>query len=164
MKSGPTVLFICLVALLTWGGCGVYTFNPRGSSSIETIAVEPFENETAEYGLADRMTELVVDEFIADGNIKVVSAAAAEVLLVGILKDYRRVVEKYDENDQVDEYKIVMDFEIALVNAEDQTDIWRENITQEGVYDAVEESEEIGQERAAGRLVEAVINKTTKSW
>lgn len=37
-------------------------------------------------------------------------------------------------------------------------------MNQEGVFDAVSETEEDGQSRAGARLVEAILNKTTKSW
>ncbi|MBD3257243.1 hypothetical protein GF377_02330 [candidate division GN15 bacterium] len=153
-----------LLALGSLGGCGVYTLNPRGQSTVSTMYVAPFDNETAEYGLADRLTEIIIDAFIADGSIRVVAESEAEAVLLGTLTNYERQVQKYDQNDQVETYKIVMDFDIVLRNAEDQSDIWKENLRQEGLYDAVEETEEDGQRRAGGWLVEAVLNRTTKSW
>ncbi|MCP4685375.1 MAG: LptE family protein [bacterium] len=145
-------------------GCGVYTFNPKGKSDISTIAVEPFENQTQEYGLTDRLTEVIIDAFISDGNLKIVPLEGADAVLAGTLLKYDRVVEKFDENDQVEEYKIVMAFEITLRNPQDQSEIWKERMTQEGAYNASEQTEEDGQLLAGERLVEAVINKTTKSW
>jgi len=159
----------CLVSALTIGlalvaGCGVYTFNPRGESSLSSIAVEPFENETTQYGLADQITEYVIDAFIADGNLKVVPSDVADALLIGKLTFYERQVETFDENDQVKEYKAVMDFQLTLRDAGDQTDMWTEKVRQEGIFDAATESEEDGQRRAGERLVEFVLNRTTKSW
>lgn len=158
-----TINFVALF-LLTATGCGVYTFNPRGKAEFNTIAIEPFENQTQEYGLTDRLTEVIIDAFITDGNLKIVPLEGAEAVLSGVLLSYERVVEKFDENDQVEEYKIVMDFEITLTNTQDQTEIWKERMSQQGVYNASEQTEEDGQQLAGERLVEAVINKTTKSW
>jgi len=155
---------LLLATVLILAGCGVYSFNPRGKSTINSIAVEPFENQTTQYGLEALMTEFVIDAFIADGNLKVVPADIAEAVLVGKLTSYERQVERFDENDQVQEYKIVMDFELTLRNPAEQTDIWTEKVRQEGVYDADTESEEDGQRRAGSRLVEVVLNRTTKSW
>jgi len=152
------------IALIILAGCGVYTFNPRGQATISSIAIEPFKNNTPEFGLADRLTEIIIDAFIADGNIKVVPAAGASMLLIGTLTNYQRVVEQFDENDQVQQYKIVMDFEIILRDSQDDTDIWKQNMRQEGVYDALDETEEDGQRLGSARLVEAIIDKTTKSW
>jgi len=150
--------------MMSAGGCGVYTLNPAGKSKLGSIAVEPFENKTSEYGLTDRITEIIVDAFIADGTIKVLPSSAADAVLTGVLTRYQRVPQEYDENDQVQKYKVVMDFEIALKNPDDQSDIWKEQMRQEGIYDAASEMEEDGQRLAGQRLVEAVINRTTKSW
>jgi hypothetical protein len=37
-------------------------------------------------------------------------------------------------------------------------------MNQQGVYDADTETEEVGQLRAVERLIEDIINRTTKSW
>ena len=162
MKQTPITLILFLAIICA--GCGVYTFNPKGKSDIQNIAIEPFENNTSEFGLADRITEIVIDAFIADGTMKIVSTDNSDAYLVGVLSRYERVPHKFDENDQVEEYKVLMDFEIVLKNPKDDSEKWRQRLTQEGIYNANEETEEDGQQRAGQRLVEAIINKTTKSW
>jgi len=164
MRARTFTMTLTAFLLLAAAGCSVYTFNPKGKSDISTIAVEPFENQTQEYGLTDRLTDVIIDAFIADGNLKIVPLEGAEAVLSGKLLKYDWVVEKFDENDQVEEYKIVMDFEISLINPQDQSEIWKERMSQQGVYNASEQTEEDGQRLAGERLVEAVINKTTKSW
>ncbi|MBD3404091.1 hypothetical protein GF420_14460 [candidate division GN15 bacterium] len=161
MKLGYMALVLLILAVT---GCGVYTFNPAGKSAIRTIAVERFDNNTDEFGLTDRLTEIVIDAFIADGNIKVVSPDAADALLQATLTSYRRVANEFDENDNVETYKILMDFSVSLIDADDQTEVWSEAMPQEGIYEAGSETEEDGQRRAGERLVQAIINRTTKSW
>ena len=162
MKRIPLIFILFLTVNLA--GCGVYTFNPRGKSEIQNIAIEPFENQTAEFGLADRITEIVIDAFIADGTMKIVPTDNADAYLEGTLTRYERVPFKFTENDQVEEYKVLMDFDISLKNPKDGSEKWRQKLTQEGIYNADTETEENGQQRAAERLVQAIIDKTTKSW
>ncbi|HWR84052.1 MAG TPA: LptE family protein [Candidatus Deferrimicrobium sp.] len=145
-------------------GCGVYTFNPRGQSTIKSVAVERFENQTAEYGLADRMTDVIIDALIADGNLKVVSAENADAILRGTLTRYERKPYQFDQSDVVESYSIDMDFEISLTGSRDETEIWKERLSQRGVYEMETETEEMGRQRAIEQLVVAIINKTTKSW
>lgn len=145
-------------------GCGVYSFNPKGKSSIKTIAVEPFENKTAQFGFTDRLTEIVTDAFIKDGNLKVMPATSADAVLIGTLLAYTRAPLRFDENDQVSEYKVRLEFEVILRNPKDQSDILKDHFMQEASYDAVTETEEDGQQRAGEKLVEAILNRTTKSW
>jgi hypothetical protein len=156
--------YVLAVFLPLFAGCGVYSFNPRGSSDIKAIAVEPLQNETPEFGLADALTEVIIDQFIADGNLKVVSAAQADAVLVGTLLSYERVAETFDQNDQVQTYKVILNFDIGLKKADGEEDIWRDTLRMEGIYDANEQIEEDGQRIAGARLVEEIINRTTKSW
>lgn len=153
-----------LSVIFLFVGCSVYTFNPKGKSSISSISIELFENTTAEYGIEDRMTEQVIEAFIDDGSIKVVPEASAEAVLHGKLIKYERKPFEYDELDIVKSYSITMTFEIQLVNSLDNIEIWANNISQFGVYDIEEEVDEDGQLRAIEKLVDDIINKTTKSW
>ena len=153
-----TIFFLSLVS------CGVYTFNPRGKSTISSIAVLRFDNQTAEYGLSDLVTDNIIDAFISDGSFKVLPELDAEALLIGNLLRYERKAHSYDENDQVQEYKVEMDFEITLKNRIDDTEIWKERISHIGIYNVETESEETGQDKVIVLLVETIINKTTKSW
>jgi hypothetical protein len=57
-----------------------------------------------------------------------------------------------------------MDFDLALKKSADDTEIWLERMNQRGVYSLETETEEDGRRRALEFLVEAIINRTTKSW
>ena len=160
-RRNTAILLILAVSLLP---TGCYTFNPRGKSTTTTLAVEPFENQTPQYGLADLMTEAVVDAFIADGTMKVVSPEVAEAVLIGKLTRYERNAYEFDENDQVSRYKVLVGVDVALQNPSDRADIWSIQLTLDGIYDADSQTEEDGQRSVADQLVEAVLNKTTKSW
>ncbi|MDH4034771.1 MAG: LPS assembly lipoprotein LptE [candidate division Zixibacteria bacterium] len=152
----PTILLLLV---------GCYTFNPAGKSSIQAIAVERFDNKTTEYDLADRMTDLVIDAFLADGTMKVVSADNADAVLVGELTGYQRKPFEYDENGVVISYSVTMTFDLLLKNPNDNdSEIWRENMVQEGVYNVDSQTEQDGQNSAVQRLIVEIINRTTKSW
>ncbi len=155
--------FVVLILFL-FVGCSVYTFNPKGKSSLQSISVELFENTTGEYGLEDRMTEQVIEAFITDGSIKIVPENSAEALLYGKLIKYIRKPYEYDESDIVKTYAVTMTFEIKLVNTLDNIELWTNTISQFGVYNIESEVEIDGQQRAIEKLVDDIINKTTKSW
>lgn len=159
-----TISVAVLLLLLGFTACGVYTFNPRGKSSLTTIAVEPFENLTGQYGLEDLMTEAVIDAFIADGTIKVVSADVAQAILLGTLTRYERLVQEFNELDQVAQYKVQVGVDITLSDPESRDEIWTIQLTLDGIYEADTETEEDGQKEIGIQLVEAVLNRTTKSW
>nr|MBN2277454.1 hypothetical protein [candidate division Zixibacteria bacterium] len=163
MKGLPGIAVFCLIIGII-SGCGIYSFNPGGKSSIKTISVAQFENKTIESGLANRMTDLVVDAFIADGNLKIASEDNADANLFGTLLNYKRDPYTYDEADNVSQYVVRLTFDVLLQKRESGEEIWKEVILSEGVYNVDSQTEEDGQVLAAGKLVEDIINRTTKSW
>jgi len=100
MNKKIGIIFILLLIFISLS-CGVYTLNPKGKSDISTVAVERFTNTTPEFGLADRMTDDVIDALIADGNLNVVSIENADAVLTGELVRYERKPYEYTENDFV---------------------------------------------------------------
>lgn len=157
-------IIVIIGTLIVVSGCGVYTFSPKGKSNLSSIAVDRFENRTPEYGIEDAMTDQIIDAFIANGNLKVVSRENADAVLTGVLTGYSRRPYDPDENDQVQSYAVTMNFDIALTNPDDNTEIWADKLNQIGVYRLDSQTEEDGRQEAIGLLVEAIINKTTKSW
>ena len=160
----PTTIIIALLILAVATSCGVYSFSPGGKSNIKTIAIERFENKTDQLGLTDQLTDGVIDAFIADGNLKVVSIDNADAVLIGTLVSYQRKPYEYTQSDQVTSYAVTMGFEITMQKPDDGSEIWKERIVQEGIYNIDTETEEEGQAKALDLLVDAVINRTTKSW
>ena len=157
-------LVVVLLIAAAASSCGVYKFSPAGRSSIRSIAVERFENETVELGLTDLMTDGVINAFIADGNLNVVPPENADAVLVGTLLRYERGPYQFTAEDVVESYAVTMTFDIVLKKPDDGSEIWKEEFTQNGIYDPAAESEEDGQQKALERLVEAIINRTTNSW
>jgi len=156
------LLLLCSFGL---AGCAVYTFNPAGKSEIQAIAVQRFDNQTTEYELADRLTDLVIDAFLKDGTFKVVSAENADAALSGVLTRYDRKPYEYDENDVVLSYSVTLTFDVTLTNPRDNdAELWRETMVQEGVYQVDGQTEQDGQNEAVQRLITTIINRTTKSW
>jgi len=149
---------------LLLAGCGVYSLSPGGKSSIKTIAVSQFENKTIESGLSSRMTDEVISALISDGNLKVVSEKEADAVLSGTLASYERKAYTFDEADNVSQYVVKIVFNAVLQKGVTGEELWKETFYSEGPYSALSETEDIGQQRAAEKLVVDVINRTTKSW
>jgi len=166
MIRANTKLFVALApsVLLGLWGCGVYSFKSGGASVVESVAVLPIENRTVEAGVAERITELVTDALITDGTIKVTGPATAEAMLSGALISYQRDAFAFDENDQVKQYAVKLTVALTLTRKSSGEKLWEETFANQGVYDAVNESEADGQAKAAKLIVVDILAKTTKSW
>ncbi len=157
-------VLLSVTVLVGLTACGLYSFKSSGGPLVESIAVTQLDNKTDQSGVADRITELVVDQMIRDGTIAVVSPKSAEAILQGSLTGYRREPFEYDETDQVPRFVIKLTLELSLIRSSTGDEIWKSTFANEGVYEAEGESEEDGQLRAAELLAVDIINRTTRSW
>jgi len=162
VRTKLILIAACLSVHLS--ACGVYRFNPSGKSDFEALSVERFENNTIEYELTDRMTDLVIDAIRSNATFKLVSRESAEAVLSGTLTRYAREPYEYDASDNVLAYGVTMDFEIVLKNPSDDSEIWTERFSQQGVYQVDNQTEEDAQEEAIERLIDQIINRTSRSW
>jgi outer membrane lipopolysaccharide assembly protein LptE/RlpB len=158
------ILCLSLVFALILSGCGVYSFSGSMSSGIESVAVPVFENESVEYGIAEDLTSGVIEGFVADNTLKVISRSKADAVLEGIILRYERLAYTYDENDQVQEYKVNITAKVRL-NKSDGSLVWEEeSLAGYGIYHADDETEEEGKSRAIEKIAEDIINRTVKDW
>jgi Lipopolysaccharide-assembly len=156
------VIALSICAFFFLPSC-IYSFKSSGGALVESISIEQLVNGTNQSGIADRITELVVEAMIADGTIEVVSSSTAEAILSGSLTGYSRRPNAFDESDQVSEYVVTLTVELTLRKRESDQEIWKETFKHEGTYDAATQTEEDGQTRATDLIVVEILNKTTRS-
>src|ERR1043166_4973123 len=67
--------------------------------NIKSIAVKPFENETSQPGIGNKLWLATTDEFIRDGRIAYNDdEKKADGVVVGTIKQYRETALAYDSN------------------------------------------------------------------
>ncbi len=133
-----SIIFILILSLVS--GCG-YTTRSMIDPNIKTIYIKPFENKI-DFGAQDSVysklrtyypnletdiTSAVVDRFLFDGNLKIVKEDDADVILKGELVEYRREVLRYEEDEDVEEYRLNIVVNISLWSSKENQLLWQEN-------------------------------------
>lgn len=136
-----TLYTICyILSTLLLSGCG-YTTRSMASTKYRTIYITPFENKTnitnstdAENkyriyrpGVETDITRTVNNRFLFDGNLKPLREEAADLILKGELIDFRKDTLRYDNNNNVSEYRINLVVNISLWDREENKMLWEEN-------------------------------------
>ena len=84
-------------------------------SSIHTVAVQMFKNDTYQYGMEEKLTNLVIEELLADGRIKVINnPETADAVLSGRIINYFRENIAADRSGVVDLYRITLTASVTL--------------------------------------------------
>jgi outer membrane lipopolysaccharide assembly protein LptE/RlpB len=131
MRSGTIKLSAGLALLLLLSSCG-YHFSGTGAivpTGVRNIAIPVFFNETSEPYLDADVTQAVVEEFMTDGRMQVVSLEEAELALRGRIYKYEITPLSYNVfNGQtfVQQYRVHLIVEAWLEDLRSKKVLWRE--------------------------------------
>lgn len=181
MKRLKFIFLLLLIAIL--GGCG-YSTGSLLPAHLKTICIQPFRNKieltnelaTDEYrfrsyraNLETDITKEIIDKFIYDGNLKVVTEQEADLILSGELIDYLRQPVRYGaDNETVEEYRISIVCSVRLKDISKDVIIWQHSrVIGDSTYNlsgeyAISESSAVS--AAVSDLARRIINRSIEGW
>ncbi|MFH1619307.1 MAG: LPS assembly lipoprotein LptE [bacterium] len=95
-------------------------------SHITSIAVRPFVNKTQQFGLEDKLTLRVVDEFLKNGEFPITSEASANGVIVGEITRYILTPVQYDSNLVPTVYKLDVLLSVKFLDKTENQYLWEE--------------------------------------
>lgn len=96
---------------------------------IKSIYIPIFINQTFQYGLEEVVTNMVIEEFIKDGQLEVRESADAE--LKGTIIFYEKVPFSYDKEGNIAKYKVSIKVSFGLT---DDKLLWQEEWQETVLY------------------------------
>jgi hypothetical protein len=124
--SFPAVVLLVLSMLLS--SCG-YRFTSAGGivpEDAKTIAIPAFINGTAEPYVDVEVTKAVVNEFLSDGRLQVVSSEAADLVLTGSVTKFDITPASYTSDNYVQSYTISLGVDVTVEDVKVHKIIWQE--------------------------------------
>jgi len=95
--------------------------------NVKKVFVKPFVNSTSQYGLEDKLTLAVIDQFIQDGRLAVVNKEeGADGVLVGEISKYALEPLTYDANNIAQQYKLWILVNVYFVDRTKNVTLWAE--------------------------------------
>lgn len=131
-KIKGLIKFVVVAAVLTAAGCSsgagiIYQPYPQTlPQGINKIAVRPFINKTEYYGLEDRLTVRVTDEFLRNGRYPVVSEANADGIVAGEIRRYILVPVQYNASLVPTQYKLTVLLKVQFYDKARNVILWEE--------------------------------------
>lgn len=178
MKGAFKIFSVLCLSLVLAAGCG-YSTRSIALGKIKKIYVAPFKNKIA-YGeekqrnlylplLEVKVTHAIVDRFLFDGNLKIATEDTADVILKGDLIRYERQPLRYDDNNEVQEYRINIIISMSLWDmTKEDNPLWEEpSFVGETTYftkGSLAITEEAAVEKAVVDLARRVVERTIENW
>src|SRR5574337_749200 len=128
VRSNNIKIIIYLAAVLLASSCG-YHFSGTGAivpEGLKTISIPVFLNETGEPYVDVEVTQAVVEEFMTDGRLAVVSLEDADLALKGRVIKYEVKPLSYNSASSVLQYRVHLVVQASLVNVRSKKVLWQE--------------------------------------
>jgi hypothetical protein len=151
--------------LLLLNGCGYYSFTGASAGHLRSVAVPPFENRTAEFGIAESLTQSLIDAFTVEGTLKVRGLSSADAVLYGTVVRIDDRPSAFTADETVEQYKVTVTVRLRFEDRVKGKVAWEESMSQFGLYPTGNSADrQRGIEDAMEKLSEDILSKTVSGW
>jgi len=147
--------------------CGIYSFS--GSTlapHLKTVAIPLFEDQTAEFGIDQQLTDAVIGAINEDNTLKTVDAADADALLSGLIASISDRAGQYNEEEKAEDFRVYITVRVSFEDRHNRQTLWEKSFTDWGQYrpGSGDETREAAIEEAVGKLALSILNETVSGW
>lgn len=159
-----TFLLLCITFL----GCGVYTFS--GStlpSHLKTVDIPLFINKSLQPGVAEDITA-ELNRKVQDNNLLKPVSQNSDATIVGKVLSYNNHPYTYGSKKvrevDISSYSVKISVEVEFLDNKKDKTLYKGVITEEGIYDFENETEEDGKKRAIDKIIDQIMQNSVQSW
>jgi hypothetical protein len=144
-------------------GCGPYSFSGSTATHLKTVAVPVFEDRTAEFGIKERLSNTMIEEFTRDNTLKIADRRTADSILLGTLLRVEERAGVYDQNQTVQRIRVFLTVQMKYEDLKKKKTVWEAQITQFGDYDTPA-NRQAAIDEAIRKIANEALNKTVSGW
>ena len=172
--------------LLVFSNCGIYSFSGSIPPHIKSISIPLFENETAEFGIAEAVTDEVTNVFLEENILKI--SDQGDSILKGSIKKVEDKPYTYSEMEEVLEYRYSVGISVEWFDVREEKVLITKNYTNWGAYsltadvasdgidndgdgkvdsddpDESGDARELAMKAAVTKISESIINDIVSTW
>jgi outer membrane lipopolysaccharide assembly protein LptE/RlpB len=125
--------WVCVLIIFSSFSCA-YSF--KSGHFDGTLSIASLENNTQNADIGRILTEGLIEAFITDGRVKVVTNSEGDYLLKGIINDYKRNPQSYTPDGTIEEYRLSVNVKFSLKKKEEEENEWEKTINESFIYPA----------------------------
>lgn len=165
------VRILALLGLLLLGGCN-YGLRGGGGfpSSIRTVFVERFENQTVQFDLEDQIYLKLFDELPRRLGVRPAGRENADAIVRGKITRYDDAARNYRPGDagtqtEILQRQVQITLAIEVVDTRQNLIIWESTgLTGNGEYTSSSQTDAAGQTKAIENLVQQILDGVQSQW
>lgn len=147
--------------------CGPYSFSGSAFPHLKSIAIPLFQDNTAEFGVKEELTDALVRSFTQENSLKIADRRNADSILMGTIVAINDQAGSITRDERVNEIQVHLLVEIKYEDLVKRKVVWEDRISQFGTYTpgAGEKStREAAISEAIAKISTEVLNRTVSGW
>ncbi|MCA9733915.1 MAG: LptE family protein [Deferribacteres bacterium] len=161
--------FLSGVVLIVFTGCGYYSFSGSTLPHLKTIAIPTFQDDTAEFGVKDDLTNALIDAFSKDNTLKIADQRNADSIITGRLLAVRDGAGAFNRSETVNEIRVTVSVQVKFEDLQKRKIVWEDNLSQVGTYapnggSTSNTTREEAITEAISKITEEVLNRSISGW
>ncbi|MFQ5627174.1 MAG: LptE family protein [bacterium] len=161
------MLLYCCCATALFIACGPYSFSGSAFPHLKTIAIPLFQDNTAEFGVKEQLTNELIQAFSQENSLKIADRRSADSILNGTIVAITDQAGSYTREEKVNEIQVHLLIEIKYEDLVKRKIVWEDKISQFGSYTpgtGEKSSREDAITEAIAKISEEVLNRTVSGW
>lgn len=122
------------VLLIVLSGCGFYSMAGSIPPHIKSISIPLVSNQTAEFGIAEDITDNIIEVFTEENILRIVDPDNADSVLNGIIIKMDDAPYTFNSAEAVSEYRITITMDINWHDVKNDVDLLTKRYTGWGAY------------------------------
>jgi len=147
-------------------GCSFYSFSSSGASHIKTVAIPIFQDETAEFGIKEKITDAIVEKFTRDNTLQVTGRRRADSIINGKILTVKDEAGAFTTDESVKEIQVFLTVSAQFEDLKKRKLVWQGEISQWGTFnpDSVAQSRDTAIDEAIDKIATDILNKSVSGW
>jgi hypothetical protein len=163
--SMPQALLLgtTLAVLLATSSCS-YSFKGSLPAHLKVITIPMVENETAEFGISQELTELLRNRTLEEGLLRLGSEETADCSLLITLLQINDSPHDYDESETLKSIRTTLKVNVSFVDLVEGQELWVKSFNEWGEYEPDVGSRDEAIAEAVDKLIQAVHEEMLADW
>ena len=162
---------VLLVLFAGAAGCN-YSFRAGTGfpETVRTVAVVPFENETARFELTQELHEALLRQLPRALGLNQAGEDVADAVVTGVIRNYDLTSPLYRQGSQAEsvevlQREVVLSVSVQILDRTENVILWEQpSIRVQGQYLEASESEDVGRAEAIELLVQEIVDGAQSNW
>ena len=160
------ISFLCACMVVT--SCYYSTSQGSRAGDIRNIVIPLFDNTTVETGIQETLTDKVIEQFLNNGEFRIVDLRQADAAIIGVITDLQEESVAFSEGTLAREVRLWIVVDVRFETVDKKEVVWEERqLRTYGDYaidTGTETEREPAIETAIEKMAEEILNQSISGW